>query len=55
MGITLDPDRAMATARYQAGKLVDGDLDGFVRECSAFCSDYVHETTNSTMTGNWKR
>ena len=55
MGITLDPARAMATARYQAGKLVGGDLDGFIRECSAFCSDYVREVTNSTMTGNWKR
>lgn len=55
MGITLDPARAMATARYQAGKLVDGDLDGFISECSAFCSDYVREATNSTMTGNWKR
>lgn len=54
-GIVLDPARAMATARYQAGKLVDGDLDGFIRECSAFCSDYVREATNSTMTGNWKR
>ena len=55
MDIALDPARAMATARYQAGKLVDGDLDGFIRECSAFCSDYVREATNSTMTGNWKR
>ena len=55
MGITLDPARAMATARYQAGKLAGGDLDGFIRECSAFCSDYVCEVTNSTMTGNWKR
>ncbi len=55
MGVTLDPARAMATARYQAGKVADGDLDGFIRECSAFCSDYVREATNSTMTGNWKR
>ncbi len=55
MGITLDPARAMATARYQAGKIAGGDLDGFISECSAFCSDYVREATNSTMTGNWKR
>ncbi len=47
--------RAEKVARCQAGKLVEGDFEGFERECAAFVSEHVREFANSTMTYNWAR
>ncbi len=55
MPAALDRQRAEKVARYQAGKLVEGDFEGFERECAAFVSNHVREFANSTMTYNWAR
>lgn len=42
-------------ARYQAGKLVDGDLDGFARMCAQYASERVKLSLNGTIAANAER
>ena len=47
-----DEDQAERVARYQAGKLVKGDTQGFVKECGSYASDATKQAANRTMLKN---
>ena len=51
----VDADQVERVARYQAGKLADGDAAGFARECAAYASDATKQAANRTMMRNAQR
>lgn len=64
LGLDLDPaeifndvnaDQIERIARYQAGKLVEGDFEGYVFAVSSSASDHVLRAVNSTVVRNTGR
>lgn len=51
----VDAEQVEKVARYQAGKLVKGDTQGFVRECGSYASDATRQAANETMLANAER
>ena len=47
--------QADRTARYQAGKLLEGDFEGFVKECSAWASDRARQSANDAISESVER
>ena len=50
-----DPQSLEKTVRYKAGKLSDGDVDGFAHECGRFVSGNMKRSANETIMANAKR
>lgn len=55
LGSSVDAAQVEKTARYQAGKLVNGDAAGFVRECASYAADATKKAANDTTLKNAKR
>ena len=50
-----DAESVERTAHYHAGKLADGDADGFVREVSSAARFYAERGANATMVATAKK
>ena len=48
----VDGDRVDSLVRYQAGRLVDGDVDGFAKQLAGAASDWVAKCANRTQIYN---
>lgn len=51
----VDAEQVEKVARYQAGKLIKGDTQGFVKECASYASDATRQAANRTMIKNAQR
>lgn len=51
----VDAEQVEKVARYQAGMLIKGDTQGFVKECGSYASDATRQAANRTMLENARR
>lgn len=53
--VTYSPERIKKVSHYQAKKLVEGDIDGFLNSCGEYIENNVKQSLNDTILSNVAR